>query len=90
MHKCPNCGEETISNLSKLMLGPGRTIQCKSCNSRVSVSWWSSVIFIIFLIGIYSMKSILDIQLTMVLGTLLMVLYLLIHLFFIPLEVRKY
>jgi len=89
MHKCPSCGEKTISISRKLMLGPGRTILCKNCNSRISVSRWTFVIFIVFLIGVYSIRSELDAQISMVLGTVLMGIYLLIHLFFIPLEIRK-
>lgn len=89
MHKCPSCGEKTISSSRKLMLGPGRTILCTNCNTRISVSWWTWIIFIGFLIGIFSIRSVLDDQVTMVLGTALMGIYLLIHLFFIPLESRK-
>ncbi len=89
MHKCPSCGERTISSFTKIMLGPGRTIRCKNCNSRVSVSMLTWVIFVSFIIGIFTMKSVLDAQATMVLGTVAMGIYLLIHIFYIPLEIRK-
>ena len=37
--KCPNCDRPSIGYWQKQFLGPGRTIPCKLCGARISVSW---------------------------------------------------
>ncbi len=37
--KCPNCGSRSITYWQKQFLGPGRTIPCRECGARISVSW---------------------------------------------------
>ncbi len=36
---CPNCTEPSFSVWQKQFLGPGRSISCKKCGARISVSW---------------------------------------------------
>ena len=38
---CPNCETPSFSVWQKQFLGPGRTIACKECGARISVSWMS-------------------------------------------------
>lgn len=89
MYKCPKCGEETISKFNKFMLGPGRTIRCSNCNSRVSVSWWTLVIFISVYIGIWIVKEFINPRITIIPAMVLMGCCLFVHMYFIPLELRK-
>jgi len=42
MLTCPHCGEQAISPLNKLLLGPTGSVRCKNCRKRIGVSWWAS------------------------------------------------
>lgn len=50
MKKCPNCGNDTISNLSKFFLGPATEIKCKECGARITVPMKSLLLFLPYLI----------------------------------------
>jgi DNA-directed RNA polymerase subunit RPC12/RpoP len=39
MYACPHCGADTFSFWQKELLGPGRSIECRSCGGHVSVPW---------------------------------------------------
>lgn len=39
---CPHCGEQAISPLDKLLLGPVISARCNHCRKRISVSWSSA------------------------------------------------
>jgi hypothetical protein len=41
-YACPACGEPTIGFWQKHTLGPARSITCRNCKARVSVSWLAS------------------------------------------------
>ncbi len=88
MYNCPKCGEETISSFRKLMLGPGRTIRCSNCNSRISVSWWTWIIFVGVLSFTFVLRDILDPGVDFALTVVLLGLDLYIHMKYIPLVVR--
>ncbi len=89
MNKCPNCGEETISNFSKFMLGPGRTIECKNCHEEISVSWWTMVLLLVVLMVMFSIDDRISMASYTVISLGLIVAYLLIHKYFIKLVVKK-
>lgn len=89
MQKCPKCGEDTISKFDKLMLGPGRTILCNKCKSKISVSWWTWVFFVLILLSTRIINQYMDPQITFVLTLILMGGYLYIHYRFVPLELRR-
>jgi prepilin signal peptidase PulO-like enzyme (type II secretory pathway) len=38
---CPYCSSPAMSHLTKAFLGPARSVRCRCCDKRVSVSWWS-------------------------------------------------
>lgn len=84
MQKCPNCGEKTITNLSKFMLGPGRTIECRNCKARVSISWYTMLIMLPIIV-----LNLLDIPYSFEAFIATMIVYTYIHWKFIPLRVRK-
>ena len=43
MLTCPYCGQNAMGHLGKAFLGPARSVKCRGCGKRVSVSWWSVV-----------------------------------------------
>ncbi len=89
MNKCPNCGELTISNYKKFMLGPGRTIECPSCKARISVSWWTMALLLGMLMIMFTIDDLLSSGVYTIVALGVMGVYLFIHKHFIPLEVRK-
>jgi len=89
MQRCPNCEEETISNLSKFMLGPGRTIECGNCKARISVSWYTLLIVIVIIVLINQINNTYDSGESWMIFVALMIVYTYIHWKFIPLRVRK-
>jgi len=89
MNKCPNCGEATISNYKKFMLGPGRTIECPGCKARISVSWWTMALLLGMLMIMFTIDDMLSSGVYTIVALGLMGVYMFIHKNFIPLEVRK-
>jgi len=89
MQKCPNCGEETITNLSKFRLGPAGTIECNNCKASVSISWY----MMLFVIGIIVVLNLISDMYGPIVGWVifaaLMLAYTYIMWKFIPLRVRK-
>jgi hypothetical protein len=53
-HQCPHCGEMGISALRKCFLGPSVSVKCESCGKPVSVPYWSIVIIIPMLTGMFA------------------------------------
>jgi hypothetical protein len=39
--RCPHCGEDGVSGLRKMLLGPRQSTICKNCSKRVGVPYWS-------------------------------------------------
>lgn len=65
--KCPCCGEDSISLLRRLSLGPAFPARCKSCNRKIGVSYkgtllsmapYFAALFAIFYIESYIIKSV--------------------------------
>jgi len=52
MRTCPYCGQQALTARQKSTLGPVRSVPCQSCGKRVSVSRWSILAVVPFLIGI--------------------------------------
>ena len=52
MRKCPYCGQEALSAFRKAVLGPMRSVPCKSCGKRISVHPRSIWVLMPFLAGI--------------------------------------
>lgn len=89
MNKCPNCGEETISDYKKFMLGPGRTIDCPNCNAKISVSWWTMVMLLVVLIVIFTLDDLVSMGVYAAVSMATIGLYLVVHKLFVPLVVKK-
>ena len=89
MQKCPNCGEETISNWSKFMSGPARVIKCSNCNASVSISWYTFFCMMGIIAGVSVFRDKIDEIMYMCLFIFAMFVYTYIHYKFIPLRVRK-
>ena len=89
MNKCPSCGEETISDFSKFMLGPGRSIDCPNCHARISISWWTMVLLLVVLAVIFTLDNLVSMGIYLTVSISTIGLYLVIHKFFVPLVVRK-
>ena len=89
MQKCPKCGEETISNSDKFMLGPGRTIECSNCKARVSVSWYTMLILVGIIVVLNLISTMFDRGVGLVIFAALMIVYTYVQWKFIPLVVRK-
>ena len=51
MTTCPNCGQKAMSGLTKAFLGPGRTVACTSCGSRLSTPWRALALNIPLIVG---------------------------------------
>ena len=48
---CPHCGKPAISWFTKLFLGPARSVKCRECDGKLSVSWLSLIAVIPMIIG---------------------------------------
>jgi hypothetical protein len=40
-YDCPHCRNTAMGFATKLFLGPGRSVTCRSCGKRVSIPMWS-------------------------------------------------
>jgi hypothetical protein len=52
MCRCPHCGEEGITALRKLNLGPALPTTCEHCGKKVGVPWWSIITILPAIAGI--------------------------------------
>ncbi len=83
MYDCPHCGKTAMSWLTKSFLGPGRSVKCRECGKRVSVSWWSMIVIVPLIIGLVVGGSI-----AIVVWIAGMVIAVAVQLFFVPLVAR--
>ena len=51
MLACPWCDAPAMTNWRKAFLGPGRSIPCRRCQGRVSVSWRAMVAIVPFAVA---------------------------------------
>ena len=51
MRTCPYCGKPAMSAGEKATLGPFKSVNCKSCGKRISVSWMSLLALAAFFAG---------------------------------------
>lgn len=89
MYKCPSCGEKTISGMTKFMLGPARTVTCEKCKAKVSVSWWTWILFASILVCIIGIDSFIGDINTLIITIVSMIVFLYIHMTFLPLVTRN-
>jgi len=89
MQDCPFCGEKTISNFSKFMLGPARSIICSNCKSKISISWWSMVLVLMYIVLMRTIMSLNDSGLSLFLLILSLIPYGIAHFHLVPLVVRE-
>jgi DNA-directed RNA polymerase subunit RPC12/RpoP len=45
-YDCPHCGKTAMGFAKKQLLGPGRSVACRSCGKRVSVPMWSLAVYV--------------------------------------------
>ena len=85
---CPHCGEEAISVLRKLFLGPALPARCRRCGHKVGVPYSSLLAMVPFLGGIFLAGSVgsVPVQAALAIGGFLAMSF--IHLNWIPLEPR--
>lgn len=88
MQKCPICGENTISDMSKLSLGPARSITCSKCGSKISISWWALVAMLIFMIPLLNYMNSNESTISLIIFLVSIIAYLFVHLKLVPLVVR--
>lgn len=85
---CPHCGNATIPLMSKMFLGPGRTLQCPRCRKNVSVpasSVWTAIPIIVAACAAVVIESLPVSAAIIVAGTVITVL---LHYKFVPLVAR--
>lgn len=88
MLECPNCKKKTIRNFEKLMLGPSGTIRCKNCDAKISISWWSFVVFGFVLVSLWFTKDKLERAVFIPSMLVAWCIYFYIHMKYIPLVIR--
>lgn len=86
---CPHCQSEVIPYLTKLTLGPGRTIACSSCGGAISVPWTSLLLLVVFFgaMGIASQTGVMMVK--VVTWVVMFVLMVLVVQYMIPLQARS-
>jgi Oxygen-sensitive ribonucleoside-triphosphate reductase len=88
--KCPNCGNDTISIWQRLCIAPAHPVKCKVCGKKIAVlglhAFLSLLPFtILFSVGISLNNKILH----FLLPALGIVITLVIHIFFTPLQLYE-
>ena len=89
MLNCPACHKLTISKGQKFFTGPLGHFACPECQAELSVSWYSSlsmVVFLVILAGLSQHASTLKRVVTYVVGVAA---YMTIHMLLVPLVARK-
>lgn len=51
MLTCPHCQKQALTQRSKSVLGPAKTLPCQSCGKAVSVHWAGLLMLIPFFLG---------------------------------------
>jgi len=89
MFKCPNCDEKTISNYSKLLIGPVRSVSCKKCNASISIPYISlffTVIYFVMILLVTKLNMFWMNQISILISSCVVFIYL--HYRFVPLIIK--
>ena len=88
MFTCPYCHKCALSPNRKLYLGPAVRIRCRSCQKKVSVSWWTTALFAVVIIVFTNLGPRLSLALEVLLFLALSGAYLYVHQYFVPIVGR--
>jgi uncharacterized membrane protein YbhN (UPF0104 family) len=51
-YACPHCRNTAMGFATKLFLGPGRSVACRSCGKRVSIPMWSLAAYVPIILAV--------------------------------------
>ena len=90
---CPNCKQPSFSAWRKQLMGPGRTISCRRCGARVSVSKIHSIpaLLVVAAFPIVAIAALLEYGIAVTGGVIIFILLIagLYQHYFVPLVVRS-
>lgn len=95
MKKCPVCGNRTKFPISNLIISNTKPIKCKKCNALIGINKkihsYMTVLSVMFVIMVFLLNIPIDENLTKVILYLFagLILFVLLHIFVIPLESRE-
>ena len=93
--KCPVCGNRTKFPISNLIISNTKPIKCKKCNALIGINKkihsYMTVLSVMFVIMVFLLNIPIDENLTKVILYLFagLILFVLLHIFVIPLESRE-
>lgn len=85
---CPHCQAPEIPGLTKLTLGPGRTIACPKCSGAISVPWTSLLLLLPFMGAMGIAQTSNSMAVKAIVWLVMFGLVAIIVQFFIPLQAR--
>ena len=85
---CPHCQAPEIPGLTKLTLGPGRTIACPKCGGAISVPWTTLLLLLPFMGAMGIARTSSSLPLKAIVWVLMLGVVVVILQFFVPLQAR--
>ena len=89
MTQCPHCGQQAISELRKLLIGPAVPARCRACGKKVGVPYSAMLAVIPFAAAILAAQVVDSRELIIALWVLGFVAMAVIHLLCVPLVSKE-